>query len=479
MTQKSLKYNIVINSIKTVSGLFFPLILFSYVSRVLSVEGIGQIDYVKNVVSFFIIFASLGITAYGTREGAKVRTNKNSLSKFVRELLIINAITTFITYVVFFFLLYFVKEFESYEDLFLIYSLCIGFTALGLDWLYNALEDFQYITVRYVIFQLLALLLTFVFVNSKDDVYIYTLILVLSTVGSNVLNFIHSRKFVSYHIEGRINITKHFTPILILFSNSIIGNVYLMLDTVMLGWMTGAYSVGLYSAANKINRICVGLITSVFIVLLPRVSYYLKSNEIDKYRDLLAKSANYIFLLSLPLGVLLCFLSSDLLLILSGKEFLPGTLCSQIISVIVVLIPLSSMNSNQVLIPLGKEKLLLYSTFIGALINIVLNYLLIPIYAEKGAAIASLAAELLVAFITTYNASKIISYNSIFRNIWHYFVAVFCMSLSILPLMLLTSGLFRAVLVSIIGLFIYILCLLYFRDKYLNDLLINIYSKFK
>ena len=466
---QSIKYNYLLNSVKVISGMLFPLISFAYVSRVLSVEGVGKIDYVRNVVAIFIILATLGMTTYGTREGAKARIDKMTLSRLVRELLIINLITTFLSYVFFFGMVLFVDKFSEYQDIFFIYGLCIGFTALGLDWLYNALEDFKYITVRYLTFQILSLILLFLLVKEKSDYLIYTGILTFSTVGSNLYNFIHSRKYVNLAYRGSINLVRHLKPIFILFSCSLIGNIYLSLDSVMLGWMTSPYHVGLYSAANKMNRICLAIITSLFVVLLPRASYYIKTQETEKLSRLVEKSLHFILLMSFPIAALVFVLSRDILIVISGYDFVPATLCSQLLSVIIILIPISTMASKEVIIPFGFEKKLIYSSMIGAMVNALLNYVLIPYYQETGAAFASIMAELSVAVITSYYAIRCVDCSHALKNIWHYMIAVIVMLLVLQPLALLNEGLVRCVVSLIVGLFFYMSVLYFLRNALLLE----------
>lgn len=450
--------------------MFFPLITFAYVSRVLSVDGIGKIDFVRNVVSIFVIFATLGIVTYGTREGAKVRSNRRNLSKIVRELLIINAIMTVVSYAVFFLSVLYVPKFIEYKDIFFVYGLSIGFTALGLEWLYNALEDFVYITLRYIVFQVISFVLLLLFVNDRSDYLVYTGILTFSTVGSNLINFIHSRKYVDFAFPGTISIKQHVKPILILFFNNLIGNIYLSLDTIMLGWMASEYNVGLYSTANKMNRIVITIITSLFTVILPRASYLIKINEKGSYNDLISKSINFVLLISLPMACVLFILSKEMIIILSGSEFTPAVWCSRILCFIIILIPISTMASNEVIIPFGKEKKLLYSSVSGAILNVALNYLLIPYFKENGAAVASVIAELFVAIINSYFAFKCINCCKVLRNVWHYFLAIALMVSSILFVGLFFSNQTNSVM-ALVGIVVYVLVLFILKDELIIEIM--------
>lgn len=473
---KSIKYNYILNVAKTVSGMLFPLITFAYASRVLSVDGIGKIDFVRNIVAIFIIFASLGVVTYGTREGAKARANRERLSRIVKELLTINIITTIVSYIIFFLLVIFVPKFYEYKDIFFVYGLCIGFTALGLEWLYNALEDFEYITIRYIVFQVISLVLLFLFVKEKSDYLIYTGILTFSTVGANLMNFIHSRKYVDFVFNGTISLKQHIRPILILFSNNLIGNIYLSLDSIMLGWMVSTYNVGLYSAANKMNRIVITVITSLFVVILPRASFYIKNNESDRYNDLLRKSISFVFLMTLPMACLLCLLSKEIIILLSGTDFIPAVSCSRILCFIIVLIPISTMASSQVIIPFGMEKKLLCSSIVGASVNAILNFILIPQFKENGAAVASVMAELSVAIITSYYAFKCINYSQALYKIWHYIIATIIMVIVVFPLGFLCTGIIKCVVFGLVSFLIYMLVLYLQKDELVLELIAGVKS---
>ena len=96
--QKSLKSNFVMNSILTMSQFIFPLITFPYVSRILLPVGTGKVSFATSIVSYFTLFAQLGIPMYGIRACAKVRDNREKLTKTVQELFIINFTIFYIVY---------------------------------------------------------------------------------------------------------------------------------------------------------------------------------------------------------------------------------------------------------------------------------------------------------------------------------------------------------------------------------------------
>ena len=170
---KSVRYNFLMNIILKMSGVIFPLITFPYVSRVLLSAANGKIAFASSVVSYFSLVASMGIPSYGIRKCAEVRDNREKLSKVVTELLTINSICTLLSYLVFVVLVITIPRFSSETLLFSITSLTILFNMLGVEWFYQAIEQYQYITIRNISFKIISIILMFVFVHNPADYIVY------------------------------------------------------------------------------------------------------------------------------------------------------------------------------------------------------------------------------------------------------------------------------------------------------------------
>ncbi|HFI0817552.1 TPA: oligosaccharide flippase family protein, partial [Streptococcus suis] len=167
MNNKSLKLNMVLNTIKGITGIIFPLITFPYVSKVLGVTKIGEYNFANSIVSYFILIAGLGISTYAIREGARFRENTKRLQHFANEMFTINVISTIFSYLLLIILLLLVPKFTNYFSLLLILSLQVFFKTVGIEWIYSIFEDYAYITLRSIVFQFISLLLLFIFVKSK------------------------------------------------------------------------------------------------------------------------------------------------------------------------------------------------------------------------------------------------------------------------------------------------------------------------
>ena len=139
----SVKYNFIMNFIMTASSILFPLITFPYVSRVLLPAGNGKIAFVSSVTAYFTLFASLGIPTYGIRACAKVRDDREQLSKTVQEILIINSVTMLAAFMAFFFSILMIPKFYEEKELFLIYMAGMAMNLFAMNWLFNALEQYR------------------------------------------------------------------------------------------------------------------------------------------------------------------------------------------------------------------------------------------------------------------------------------------------------------------------------------------------
>ena len=177
---KSFGLNAVLNSLQSLLNLIFPLITFPYISRILSVDGVGKYNFANSIVSYFILLAGLGISVYAVREGAKLRDKREEFSLFASRIFTINIISTIISYIALFLVLFFSASLQKYSIAILIFSVQIFFTTLGVDWIYTIFEEYGYITARNIIFKIISVVLLFVFVKHRNDYLNYIIISVVA-----------------------------------------------------------------------------------------------------------------------------------------------------------------------------------------------------------------------------------------------------------------------------------------------------------
>ena len=475
---KSLKKNALLNMIRTAMGLIFPLITFPYASRVLQPSGLGKVNFANSLVSYFSMIAALGISTYGVREAAKLRNNKQALSKFAKEILTINMISTGIAYILLAAVLVFIPRLSEYRSLLIVCGTSILFATLGIDWLYTAMEDFAYITLRSVIFQFISLALLFVFVRTEEDYLKYAAIGVVSSVGANICNFLHARRYVLFSEKVHRELRRHLKPIFTLFAMSVAVSIYTALDTTMLGFIAGDEQVGYYTAATKINRIVISVITALSAVLLPRLSYYISQHDEAQFFALSAKALNLIILLSLPCAVGLSLLARPVILLLSGMEYEQAIPVMQVMNPIIVAISLSGLIGIQMFMPLEKEKITLASVIFGAAINFCLNMVLIPSYGAFGAGLATVCAESGVTAFQLIFAGKYFEWKKILPHVFQ--CCVSCMIM--VPCVFFLSHIEMKTLFQLIssvfaGAFVYGVSLIIMRNKFCLSLVKELVKK--
>lgn len=392
----SVKYNFLMNFILTASSLIFPLITFPYVSRVLHATGNGNVNFAASIANYFLMVASLGIPTYGVKACAKVRDDKKQLSKTSQEILIINLIaTTFVT-ITYLILVFTIPRFNQDKSLFFIEGINIVLNMFGANWLYQALEKYDYITARSVLFKAISIILIFALVHHESDYRIYAAITVFASVGANVMNFIRLHRYISFKIVGEYNFKQHIKPIFILFAGNAVASVYTNLDTIMLGFMKTNVDVGYYTAAVKVKNILVSVVASLSGVLLPRMSYYVQHRDKNQFNRLMTAALNATIFMSLPLCAYFVVEAKDSLIFLAGAEYIPATLAMQIINISIVAIGITSIIGIQVLTPINREFQLMISVIVGAVSDFILNSLMIPVWGADGAALATMIAEYLV-----------------------------------------------------------------------------------
>lgn len=392
----SIKKNFIMNAILTMSSFIFPFITFPYVSRILGPENYGRVGMATSLVSYFAMFAQLGIPTYGIRVTAQVRDDREALSRTVQELLGINLVMSAISYALFFLALIFVPRLREDRLLYLVVSVTILFRTIGMEWLYKGLERYTYITVRSITFKLVAFAALFVLVRAESDYVIYGGISVFAASASGVLNFINARKIVSLAPVKGLNYRRHLKAVGVFFAMACATTVYTHLDTLMLGFMTSNTDVGYYNAAVRIKTILVSIVTSLGAVLLPRASYYLEHGQEAAFERISKKALNFIAIAAVPLTVYFMLFAREGIGFLSGSAYEGAILPMQIIMPTLVLIGVTNILGIQMLVPLGKEKVVLHSEIAGAVTDFVLNLLLIPQFHSAGAAVGTLAAETVV-----------------------------------------------------------------------------------
>lgn len=320
--KKSLKFNAFINGFRTILNLVFPLITFPYISRILSVEEIGKYNFSDSVVSYFLLIAALGINQYAVREGTKFRDSHADISQFASKVFSVNVVSTGVSYVLLGILLLCSSKLHNYLLCIVILSTQIFFTTLGTEWLYSIYEEYTYITIRSIAFKILSIMLLFIFVRNQGDYIKYAAITVISSVGSNILNYMNARKYCDIRFTLKFDWKIVLKPILVVFASNVAIQIYVSSDITMLGYLVNDHSVGIYSISTKIYTIIKNVLTAVLTVTIPRFALYAGGKDKERYDKLFQKVVNTLIAIIFPAVVGLIMISKNVIMIIAGSNYL-------------------------------------------------------------------------------------------------------------------------------------------------------------
>lgn len=467
MKKKSLGINALLNGIRTVLNTLFPLITFPYISRVLSVENVGKYNFALSVIQYFLLIAALGISTYAIREGTKFRDDQKQFNIFANEIFTINIISTIASYILLLLTVAAVPKFKDYAVIIAVFSIEILFTTIGTEWIYSIYEEYAYITIRSIIFKILSIILLFLFVKKSDDYIVYAGITVFANAGSNILNFIHAKKYCSLKFDLHLALKKHLKPIMIIFASTVATTIYINSDTTMLGFMGTDFEVGIYSVSSKIYRIVKQMLAAILIVTIPRLSLLMGQKRMEEYKNILTQIFNVLVILVFPSVVGLIMLSKEVVLLISGNEYIKATSSLQLLSIALIFCIFGWIYNQCVLIPARKEKIVLIATLISAVANIMINFICIPFWKENAVAFSTIVAEAIMMFICVFYGRKVVHLNS---GVLYNFctVCIGCVGIWI-SCKFVKHFSFSSFITLVLGMFlsciVYGVCLIVFRNK--------------
>ena len=403
---QSLKKNLVYNILINLSSVIFPFITAPYVARVLEPEGVGLFNFANTYAGYFALVAALGIPTYGVREVAKVRDDREKLQTLVSQLISINVLTTIIVTIIYLLSIAFIGQLNENYIIFIVAGIVLYMAPFKTNWFFNGLENFGFLTLRTLAMRVLSLVALFMFVHKKDDLIIYIIIYVLSAVLGDIWNYvmmINNNARPRFTLRG---LKQHLNPLFVLFSSAIAISIYTILDTLMIGFISEYSQVGYYNSASHISKAILAAVTSLSAVAIPRISHYLKNGETEKINELVNKSFYFVSFLAFPISIGIFCIAPVFVPLFFGEEFYGAIVPLQILGFLIVAIGLNNLSGVQILIGMGYDKLFLYSVLVGTFVNFSLNSVLIYYMGAVGASIASIAAEIIILFVTTVYVYK-------------------------------------------------------------------------
>ncbi len=404
MEKKSISKNYIYNLAYQVLLIFLPLITTPYVSRVLGAENIGIYGYTLSIVTYFVLFGALGISMYAQREIAYVQNDIQKRSKIFWEIVIFRFITMTISIIIYY--IFFIKS-SKYQLYYLIFTIELISTCFDISWFFQGLEEFKKTVLRNIVVKLVSFACILLFVKTENDLAIYILIYVLSNIIGNLSLWLYLPKYIQKIKLNSLEILRHLKPTLWLFIPQIAMQIYTVMDKTMIGnIIVDKSEVGYYEQAQKIIKLCITIVTSLGIVMVPRMANTFANGDKEKLKEYMCNSFRFVYFLAFPIMIGLICISSKFVPIFFGEGYERVSILIRIISPVILFIGISNIIGTQYLLPTKQQKSFTISVTAGAIINFILNIFLIRNIGAIGASIATVIAEGVVTLFQGYSIRK-------------------------------------------------------------------------
>lgn len=393
----SLKKNLAYNVAYQILVIILPLITAPYVSRVLGADGLGTYSYIFSIVTYFGLFGMLGIANHGNRSVALVRDNRQKVSEAFSNTYIIQLCTTVIALLLYFLFIY--CWFSGDKTIAYIESIIVLSYVLDITWFFFGLEQFAVTVTRNAIIKIATVAAIFIIVRSREDLWIYALIMSCGMLFSQIYLWLRIRKYADFCKPSWSQVKSNIKPVLMLFIPAIAYSIYKLLDKVMLGAMSSMSQVGLFDNAEKIINIPSSLITAFGTVMMPRITVLLGTGDEHRISYLNKISVRYFTLLVVGAAFGLAGICNVLAPVYFGSEFVGSAPIIAGLGFSLIFVTWANVIRTQYLIPNKLDKPYVISSVIGALANLAVNIILIPKFAGIGAMIGTIIAEFTVFFV--------------------------------------------------------------------------------
>ena len=478
MKKNSVKRNYIYNLLYQILTIIIPLITTPYLSRVLGAENIGIYSFTISITTYFILFGSLGVAIYGQREIAYVQNDIRKRSKIFFEITFMRCITLGVSLFIFYITFCLKGQYSIYYKILILEIIA---NAIDISWYFQGLEEFKKTVIRNIIVKLISVICIFLFVKESVDLNNYFIIYVLSTLLGNLSLWMYLPKFVQKVKIKELNLFRHVKPTIMLFIPQVATQIYTVLDKTMIGVIvSNKAEVGYYEQAQKIVKLLMTLATSLGTVMMPRIAATFASGNHEKVKEYMNKSFHFILLLAFPLMFGIISVSSSFVPIFYGKGYdkVIPLLC--VISPIIVLIGLSNITGTQYLLPTKKQNQYTLSVVVGAIVNFILNLILIKYFASIGASIATVIAELAVTSIQFILVRKEIKFIDVIKLSYKYVIGSLIMFMcSMIVGYFIKDNLVSIILQVIVSFFVYFLVLYILKDKMINEVVVRFKSKIR
>ena len=415
MKHSSIKKNFIYQMVYEVVIIILPLATSPYIARVIGPKGVGIYSYHYSVAYYFMLFSVLGLKNYGNRVIAKCRDDRDDLNTVFSNLLTLHLIISFFVTVLYVcYILFFVNDSER------IYASILTFAVLSslfdISWFYFGIEHFKVTVTVNILTKLISFVSIFIFVKSYDDLWIYCLILSLSFFFQQFLLWFPLKRYVTFVKPSAALMVPHLRPMLILFIPSIAVSLYKYMDKIMIGIICDKIQLGYYENAEKVVHIPNTIIGAFGTVMLPRMSNIIDKKDRKETLRYTQISMLYVMWMAYALAFGLASVAKVFVPVFFGEKFIPSGNLIMGLSATIPFMAFANVIRTQFLIPAEKDREYIISLISGAVINLIINYSLLPVYGAMGAAIGTVVTEMAVCLIQCWYVRRDLPIGQYFRQ---------------------------------------------------------------
>ena len=395
------KKNFAYNFLLSISGYFFALITYPYVSRVLGVQNIGVCNYVDSIINYFILFSTLGIGSLGIREVARVKDDRNKLDSVFSSLLTINLVLTVVGAVLLVFLTLFVPFFSPYRQFLLVGLVKLMFNPLLVEWFYQGISNFKYVTIRTLFIRIIYVAAVFYFVRSQNDTLMFYLLTTLTVVANSLVNIACLKNFTRFDFKS-INISAFVVPVLSFGVYRILTSMYTNFNVTYLGSVSTVEEVGFFSTATKLYTILMCVFSAFSGVMVPKVSELLAKGDRTKLMETANKTFNLIFDLSVPIIFVSLMYAPFIVNLIAGAGYEGAVIPFRIVMALLLVVALEQIVIAQFLMAQKDNKCIIVLSLVGAFAGVMANIMLVPSLNSIGSACSWVLSESVVLIVGVY-----------------------------------------------------------------------------
>lgn len=457
--------NYIYNFIYQIVVLFVPLILSPFLARNLGADNLGIYSFVYSTCSVISTVSLIGTYNYGTRQIAYVRDNPSERKNVYWEILGLRFILGLIGSIV-----YFIIGLSSeYSIYFVLFSGWLFAGVFDPSWMLVGIENMKPTVMKNLAVKIITVILLFLTISSKEDLWKYSLIMGTTMFVSTVILMFQVSPYVGSICFTLKNCKKHILGSLNLFLPQVATLFYLQIDKIMIKTLHGDINqVAFYDQGEKIVTIPLTFITVLSTVMMPRIANEFANKNFNRIEELILSVGKLSLTLACPMMVGIFCIADNLIPWYLGKEFMPTALAIKIICPIIISNSMVGLSGNQYFTATNQVNILLKSYVSAAVVNVIINAILIPQKGFAGAAIATVISSYISVGVQYYYLNKQIKITGFITDLFRYLLVSLVMGACILGInQFIKNGVVETFFDIVFGGGIYLTLLFVIKDKIL------------